>query len=870
MQFCFPLTPPVSALLDRACQLVRTCSYRFVEPELIFVALWQEARENVENIFSGLSIQNPKDFVSTVGAAVNHLPHSSETYTSPSLSPAANKVLEDASRLVQEERLGEKITVESLFCAFRLSDNSIAAAFDDFSITEQMLREYLRSTVRQGSGNAPPENRQRPSSAALRQGVGARERVSPARSEILLEFSTDLREDVSQGKFPRPLSRGGSLSSLMQIITCEGKNNVLIVGEHGVGKNSLVVELAYRLSDVLPYADYSEDQLYAIKTAALQTRLSESGDASATLKKLLDAAREQHNVILYFNDMNAIFSSANPRLQESSMAVLRQALDMGGIRIIGCVTPDEHRKLVARNDLFKYNFKTLKLEEPSIEESVEIVQNHLHDLEVSHGVSIHLPAVALAVQLAKRYIPDRKLPEIALDVLDAAAAHARIHNGRIPEVLRDLRVKTGQCGLHDSDDRIDDGDAAEVRNRLQRYEAEWNEYLTYSSLLSVLQRDFSNTTCNNHQVNSSELNHQIGELINGIKRYIDTEITMDLTPEQVVADEDNVRSIISEWSGIPVQKVSEDETRKLTELPSVLERKVIGQTQAVSAVCDTIVRNKLGMSDARRPIGSFLFLGTTGVGKTELSKALAAYLFDNSDAMIRIDMSEYQQSHSVSRLFGAPPGYVGYDQGGQLTDAVYRKPYSVVLFDEIEKAHPKVFETLLQVLDEGHMTDGQGKKINFKNTIIIMTSNLGGENIVRNLTGREYTETDIQETKNQILELLKATVAPEFINRIDEIIMFNPLTKQAIKEIVVKQMRELQDRYHESNMAIEYSDAVIDHLAAIAYQPEFGARPVKRAINKSVIDAISREIINATIDRSRKICLDVQENGKLSVSNVQQ
>ena len=670
---------------------------------------------------------------------------------------------------------------------------------------------------------------------------------------------------------------------MLQILSRKTKNHPVLVGEPGTGKTAIVEGLAHRILRGDVPQDLKSIRLYELDMSAFVAGASAQGEFEERLKQVVAEVVRTPNVVLFIDEIHTLIGAGRSSGAMDAANILKPELARGKLKVIGATTLDEYRKYIEKDKAFERRFQKVTVDEPDVESAITIMRGIKSRFENHHRIKILDEAVVSAVKLSDRYISDRFLPDKAIDLLDEAASRMRIERSSVPkeldELTRQIRNKEvelesikqdGKVGRESEALQVEIANLRERENILnakwQNERSQFEELQSYHDQIEELQANrevaeqaqrFSDVVEIDRKIKSIE------ESINGLTGEIDENGDQLL---KISLDASDIMEVVRSWTGIPVAKMKEDEARDLLNLETLLGEKVIGQKKAIAAVAKVIRRNRVGLNDAGKPIGSFMFLGSTGVGKTELTKALSEYLFNSRDAMVRIDMSEYQQEHSVSRLFGAPPGYVGYDQGGQLTEAVRRKPYSVVLFDEVEKAHPKVFETLLQVLDDGRMTDGQGRTINFKNTIIIMTSNMGQEIIRENLLCRELNDDLVRQTSGAIMGQMKRRVAPEFLNRIDEIVMFLPLTRDEIGQIVALQLSSLKKKLSARDLQIDFNQGVVDFLTEKSYIPEFGARPVKRAIDDNIINPLSLELLSGNIDKTKPIKV-IGDNQELRFEN---
>ena len=674
---------------------------------------------------------------------------------------------------------------------------------------------------------------------------------------------------------------------MLQILSRRTKNNPILIGEPGTGKTAIVEGLAHRILRGDVPENLKDKQLYSLDMGALIAGAKYKGEFEERLKSVInEVTKSEGRIILFIDEIHTLVGAGKGEGAMDAANILKPALARGELRSIGATTLDEYQKYFEKDKALERRFQTVMVNEPDTLSTISILRGLKERYENHHKVRIQDDAIIAAVELSNRYITDRFLPDKAIDLMDEAAAKLRMERDSVPEELDEIERRLKQLEIErEAIKRENDQpkleqlskEIAELKEQESSYKAKWE---AERGLVNKIQQNKQQIEQLKFEAERAEREGDYGkvaEIRYGKLKALEDEINRiqdqlkdtqggDAMIKEEVTSED-IADVVSRWTGIPVSKMLQSEREKLLHLEEELHKRVIGQDEAIQAVSDAVRRSRAGLQDPKRPIGSFIFLGTTGVGKTELAKALAEYLFDDETLMTRIDMSEYQEKFSVSRLIGAPPGYVGYDEGGQLTEAVRRKPYSVVLFDEIEKAHPDVFNILLQVLDDGRLTDNKGRVVNFKNTIIIMTSNLGSGYIQSQFekltpqTGAQAREALIEETKKEVLGMLKKTIRPEFLNRIDETIMFLPLTQEQIKQVVRLQINGITKMLEGNGVALQLTDAALDFLADAGYDPEFGARPVKRAIQRYLLNDLSKTMLAQHIDRTRPIIVDADGNG---------
>ena len=712
----------------------------------------------------------------------------------------------------------------------------------------------------------------------LRQGRKATGQSAEEQYNALKKYAINLCERAQQGKLDPVIGRDDEIRRVLQILSRRTKNNPILIGEPGTGKTAIVEGLAQRIVRGDVPENLRQKQVYSLDMGALIAGAKYQGEFEERLKAVINEITSSNGeIILFIDEIHTLVGAGKSGGAMDAANILKPALARGELRSIGATTLDEYQKYFEQDKALERRFQVVMVDEPDEESAIAILRGLKEKYENHHKVRIKDDAIIAAVQLSQRYISDRFLPDKAIDLVDEAAAKLRIEMDSVPEELDETTRKIAQLEIERAAIKRD-GDAqhvaqvekeiAELKDKENDYKAKWK---SEKELINRIQQNKIDIEQLNFEAERAERDGDYARVAeirySLIKQKEDDNKAIQeqlksmqgetaMIKEEV--DSDDIADVVSRWTGIPVSRMLQSEKDKLLHLEEELHKRVVGQNEAISAISDAVRRSRAGLNDPRKPIGSFIFLGTTGVGKTELAKALADYMFNDENMMTRIDMSEYQEKFSVSRLIGPPPGYVGYDEGGQLTEAVRRKPYSVVLFDEIEKAHPDVFNILLQVLDDGRLTDNKGRTVNFKNTIIIMTSNLGSQ-IIRerfeHLNAQNRAEV-IEKTQNEVFNLLKAQMRPEFLNRIDEIIMFTPLDENEIAQIVRLQVSAVAKMLSKNGITLEATDAAVAFLAKAGYDPEFGARPVKRVIQNMVLNKLSKDIIAQNIDREKPIVID--------------
>lgn len=706
--------------------------------------------------------------------------------------------------------------------------------------------------------------------------------------DALGKYAINLNEQARSGKLDPVIGRDEEIRRVLQILSRRTKNNPILIGEPGVGKTAIAEGLAHRIIRGDVPENLKSKQIFSLDMGALIAGAKYKGEFEERLKSVVNEVTQANGeIILFIDEIHTLVGAGKSEGAMDAANILKPALARGELRAIGATTLDEYQKYFEKDKALERRFQVVMVNEPDEADTISILRGLKEKYENHHKVRIKDDALIAAVQLSTRYITDRFLPDKAIDLMDEAAARLRMQVDSVPESLDEVSRKIKQLEIErEAIKRENDTDKlsflnkeiADLKEEENRQMAKWQNEKDLINRIQQNKIDIENMKFDADKAEREGDYGKVAELrygkiqakeeeINNIQQELhEMQGAEAMIKEEV--ESDDIADVVSRWTGIPVSKMLQSEREKLLHLEDELHERVVGQDEAIRSIADAVRRSRAGLQDPKRPIGSFIFLGTTGVGKTELAKALAEYLFDDENMLTRIDMSEYQEKFSATRLIGAPPGYVGYDEGGQLTETIRRKPYSVVLFDEIEKAHPDVFNVLLQVLDDGRLTDNKGRLVNFKNTIIIMTSNLGSSIIRENFEGLTdlNREQVLSQTKEQVMDLLKKTIRPEFLNRIDEILMFSPLSQSEIRKIVLLQMQSVQSMLEKNGIRLEFSEAAIDFIADKGYNPQFGARPVKRVIQELILNELSKEILGGTINRERPIIIDHQGDS-LTFSN---
>ena len=849
--------------VQEAVNIAQRAGQQSIEPVHLLKALLEKAADVTNYIFQKLGV-NAMQVSTLANSEVEHLPRVEGG--KPYLSNEANNVLLKAEDL--SKSLGDEfVSVEPLFLALLAVNSSAARILKDAGCTEKDARAAIE---------------------ALRQGQQVKSQSGDENYQSLEKYAKNLVEDARNGKLDPVIGRDDEIRRVLQILSRRTKNNPILIGEPGTGKTAIVEGLAERIVRGDVPENLKDKQLYSLDMGALVAGAKYKGEFEERLKSVIkEVTNADGQIILFIDEIHTLVGAGGGEGAMDAANILKPALARGELRAIGATTLNEYQKYFEKDKALERRFQTVMVNEPDELSAISILRGIKERYENHHKVRIQDDACIAAVQLSERYISDRFLPDKAIDLMDEAAAKLRMERDSVPEELDEITRRLKQLEIEREAIKREndepkmaqlDKDIAELREQEKAFRAKWE---SERALVNKIQQDKLEIERLNHEADRAEREgnyERVAEIRYGKLKELDNDIANikqqllatqggeGMVREEVTADD--IAEVVSRWTGIPVTRMLQSEREKLLHLEEELHRRVIAQEEAIAAVSDAVRRSRAGLQDPKRPIASFIFLGTTGVGKTELAKALAEYLFNDESMMTRIDMSEYQEKFSVSRLIGAPPGYVGYDEGGQLTEAVRRKPYSVVLFDEIEKAHPDVFNILLQVLDDGRLTDNKGRTVNFKNTIIIMTSNLGSQYIQQQCANLSEANRDevLDETRQKVMDMLKQTIRPEFLNRIDETIMFLPLTKQEIAEVVRLQMRSVGRMLAEQGFKIDVSDDAIALLADLGYDPEFGARPVKRAIQRYVLNDLSKKILAEEVSRDKPILIDALD-GKLVFRN---
>jgi len=847
--------------LQAAIDLARRNGNQSIEPAHLLGSLLSAGDSLMDFLFSKLAVQRAR-VEEANNVALSHLPKVSGG--EPYLSQRANEVLNKAEDLAREMQ-DEYVAVEHILMALVLVDSPTARMLkSDFGVNISDLKKAVEE---------------------LHKGNRVTSQHAEEQYNSLSKYAINLCERAREGKLDPVIGRDDEIRRVLQILSRRTKNNPILIGEPGVGKTAIAEGLAYRIVRGDVPENLRSKQVYSLDMGALIAGAKYKGEFEERLKAVVgEVTKSEGEIILFIDEIHTLVGAGKGEGAMDAANILKPALARGELRAIGATTLDEYQKYFEKDKALERRFQMVMVEEPDEASSISILRGLKEKYENHHKVRIKDDAIIAAVRLSDRYITDRFLPDKAIDLMDEAAARLRMQIDSLPEDLDEIGRRITQLEIEREAIRRENDEAKldelnkEIASLKEQEATDKAKWMREQELINRIQQakiDIERLRFEAERAEQVGDYGKVAEIRYGKLKEKEAEIAATqaelakaqgeegaMIREEVGAED--IADIVSRWTGIPVGKMLQSEREKLLHLEDELHRRVVGQDLAIEAVADAVRRSRAGLQDPKRPIGSFLFLGTTGVGKTELAKALAEVLFDDETMLTRIDMSEYQEKFSATRLIGAPPGYVGYDEGGQLTEAIRRKPYSVVLFDEIEKAHPDVFNVLLQVLDDGRLTDNKGRVVNFKNTIIIMTSNMGSDLIrerFANVPEGKMQQT-IDETRELVLDLLKRTIRPEFLNRIDETIVFTPLTKSDIERIVRLQLDATAHVLASTGVELHYTDAAVSWIAEAGYDPEFGARPVRRVIQHSVLNELSKSILSGSVDRSSVITLDA-EDGKL-------
>ena len=850
-------------VVQEAVNTARQGGQQAVEPMHLLQGVLQKGHDVSNFIFQKLGV-NAMQVENLVQLQLQHLPRVEGGQ--PYFSNDTAKVLQRAEE--NSRKLGDEfVSVEPILLALVQVDSTASRILKDAGCNDSDMLAAIKE---------------------LRQGQNVQSASGDENYQSLSKYATNLIDAARKGKLDPVIGRDEEIRRVLQILSRRTKNNPILIGEPGTGKTAIVEGLAERIVRGDVPENLKDKQLYSLDMGALVAGAKYKGEFEERLKSVIkEVTHANGDIILFIDEIHTLVGAGGGEGAMDAANILKPALARGELRAIGATTLNEYQKYFEKDKALERRFQTVMVDEPDELDAISILRGLKERYENHHKVRIQDDACIAAVKLSERYISDRFLPDKAIDLMDEAAAKLRMERDSVPEELdettrhlKQLEIEREAIKRENNVDKIQqlDKEIADLKDKERQFRAKWE---AEKGLVDQIQQDKQLIENLKFEAERAEREGDYGKVaeirygklkelqcnIENIQKQLKAaQGSETMVREEVTADD--IAEVVSRWTGIPVTRMMQSEREKLLHLEDELHKRVIGQDEAIRAVSDAVRRSRAGLQDPKKPIASFIFLGTTGTGKTELAKALAEYLFNDENMMTRIDMSEYQEKFSVSRLIGAPPGYVGYDEGGQLTEAVRRKPYSVVLFDEIEKAHPDVFNTLLQVLDDGRLTDNKGRTVNFKNTIIIMTSNLGSQYIQERFSDLSDSNRDqvISDTRQHVMEMLKKTIRPEFLNRIDDIIMFLPLTKQQIAQVVTLQMNRVKTMLAPQGFDLQWTAAAIEWLANVGYDPEFGARPVKRAIQDNVLNELSKRLLSEQVVREKPIVVDAAE-ANLTFSN---
>ena len=844
--------------VQQAVNVTQARGQQAIEPVHLLAGVLKVG-ENVTNfIFQKLGM-NAQQIALVIDKQIDSLPKVSGG--EPYLSRESNEILQRAVQYSKE--MGDEfVSLEAIILALLNVKSTVATILKDAGMTDKELRSAI---------------------AELRKGEKVTSQSSEDTYQSLSKYAINLNEAARSGKLDPVIGRDEEIRRVLQILSRRTKNNPILIGEPGTGKTAIVEGLAHRIIRGDVPDNLKNKQIFSLDMGALVAGAKYKGEFEERLKSVVnEVVKAEGSIILFIDEIHTLVGAGKGEGAMDAANILKPALARGELRSIGATTLDEYQKYFEKDKALERRFQTVMVAEPDTLSTISILRGLKERYENHHKVRIKDEAIIAAVELSNRYITERFLPDKAIDLMDEAAAKLRMERDSVPEELdeisrhlKQLEIEREAIKREKDESKLQqlNKEIAELKEQETSYKAKWQ---SEKELVNKIQQNKQEIEQLKFEAEKAEREGDYGkvaEIRYGKLQALENEIKdiqedlkhkqgdSAMIKEEVTAED--IADVVSRWTGIPVNKMLQSERDKGLHLEQELHLRVVGQDEAIAAVSDAVRRSRAGLQDPKRPIGSFIFLGTTGVGKTELAKALADYLFDDESLMTRIDMSEYQEKHSVSRLIGAPPGYVGYDEGGQLTEAVRRKPYSVVLFDEIEKAHPDVFNILLQVLDDGRLTDNKGRTVNFKNTIIIMTSNLGSAYIQSQFEkiNDENREVVIEETKKEVMSMLKKTIRPEFLNRIDETIMFLPLNREEIEQIVMLQINGIKNMLAGNGITLEMTDEAVRFIASTGYDPEFGARPVERAIQRYLLNDLSKKLLSQEVDRSKPIIVETAGDG---------
>ncbi len=851
--------------IEQAVQIALQNGQQSIEPAHILKSLIQTDENVISYLFKKLNV-NQTRIESALEAIIKSFPKVSGG--NQYLSNDSNQLLTKAQSYLKD--FGDEfVSVEHILLALIDGKNQVASLLKDAGINEKELKKAINE---------------------LRGGNKVTSQSAEAQYNSLNKYAKNLNDLAQQGKLDPVIGRDEEIRRVLQILSRRTKNNPVLIGEPGVGKTAIAEGLAHRIVNGDVPENLKSKKIYSLDMGSLIAGAKYKGEFEERLKSVVkEVISANGEIVLFIDEIHTLVGAGGGGEGAMDAAnILKPALARGELRSIGATTLAEYQRYIEKDKALERRFQKVYVEEPNTEDAISILRGLKERYEVHHKVRIKDEAIIAAVELSQRYISDRFLPDKAIDLMDEAASKLRLEIDSVPEELDQLERKIMQLEIEREAIKRE-GDVAKVGELSEQIANMQNERNSLKAKWQSEKAVVEGIQTTKHEIENLKLEAEVAERAGDFGKVAEirygkvkesekkleefktklNEMQLDSPMVKEEVDSEDIAGVVSRWTGVPVTRMLQSEREKLMHLEDELHKRVVGQEEAIEAISDSIRRNRAGLGDAKRPIGSFIFLGTTGVGKTELAKALAEFLFNQENALVRIDMSEYQEKHTVSRLIGAPPGYVGYEEGGQLTEAIRRRPYSVVLLDEIEKAHPDVFNILLQVLDDGRLTDNKGRVANFKNTIIIMTSNIGSHIIQEKF--EKYNEKNkdevIAETKNSVMDLLKKSIRPEFLNRIDDIIMFTPVTREDIRQIVNLQFKGIQDKLADQEVEFSASDEALDWLAQLGYDPQFGARPLKRVLQRKVLNELSKEILMGNIKKDSKILLMLDKKNQLVFKN---
>ena len=840
----------------KAITIAKTRHNTNVDTPHLLMALLDDKFSQITYLFAEQNIDK-EGVKQQISRLITTLPTSNTESEQVYITSELNDILMQSESLSKEDG-NTYISIEYIFLAIIKSSGESGKILKKSGFVEQSTKAIIKK---------------------LQGGTKVNNKNAEETYQALSKYAVNLNEKAKTGKLDPVIGRDEEIRRVLQILSRRTKNNPILVGEPGTGKTAIAEGLAHRIIRGDVPSNLQDKTIYSLDMGALIAGAKYQGEFEERLKAVVnEVIKSEGKIILFIDEIHTLVGAGKSNGAMDAANILKPALARGELRAIGATTLNEYQQYFEKDKALERRFQMVLVDEPDEASAISILRGLKERYENHHQVRIKDDAIIAAVHLSQRYISDRFLPDKAIDLIDEAAAKLRLEMNSEPEELdtlerniKQLEIEKAAIKRENDTEKLEkiDKEMSELKEKRDEMRSNWNANKQLINTIQQAKIDIENLKFEADKAEREGDYGKVAEIRYGKIKEAERKISEaqaklnssnSLIKEEV--DEEDIAEIVAKWTGIPVTKMMQSESEKLLHLEEELHKRVVGQDEAIKAVSDAIRRSRSGLSDPRRPIGSFIFLGTTGVGKTELAKALAEFLFDDENMITRIDMSEYQEAHSHSRLIGAPPGYVGYDEGGQLTEAIRRKPYSVVLFDEIEKAHPNVFNILLQVLDDGRLTDNKGRTVNFKNTIIIMTSNLGSD-IIRDRyesSGNIDRESLMESTKAEVFGLLKRTIKPEFLNRVDDLIMFTPLCKEEINEIVKLQLKGIAKQLKENDIDFNFTQSAIDKLAEAGYDPQFGARPVKRALQHLVLNQLSKDIISGHINKQKPITVDVKNN----------